>query len=349
MRPLQGPMLKARILLYHKSHRCQVLFENIYEKLFYLQNLTTSLCNDTMIGMNMKTWIEKYTHDLSGVHVAITGPTGGLGVALCRHLAALNASLILLDRNAEKSAALQSELKAQFPRVSLQRVPLDLADMSSVCAACEQLKTLPIDILIHNAAVYSVPRYRCDTGLDNVFQINCASPYYLTQELLPLLRRRHGHVVMVSSIAHNYAKSDPADIDFSTRQPARLVYGNAKRRLMFSLFELFENEADVTLSVAHPGITFTNITAHYPKLIFALIKHPMKWIFMKPRTACLSLLRGVFEPTKHHTWIGPRFFNVWGLPATQKLHTASHEEITRIARETEAIYDTFKSKETQRP
>ncbi len=279
---------------------------------------------------------------MTGVHVAITGSTGGLGQELCRRLAALNASLILLDRNAERSAALKRELVAQFPDIDLCRIPLDLADMSSVRTACEELKTRPVDILIHNAGAYSIPRYRCDTGLDNVFQINCAAPYYLTRELLPLLRRRNGRVVMVSSIAHNYSKTDPADPDFATRRHARLVYGNAKRRLMFALQELFRDETAATLSVAHPGITFTNITAHYPKLIFAVIKHPMKWIFMKPKIACLSLLCGVFEPTDYHTWIGPRLWNIWGLPSQRRLRTCDPDESTVIAAQMNALYEQLK-------
>lgn len=122
--------------------------------------------------MNTIHWLSKHTHDLTDVHVAITGPTGGLGKELCRRLAALNASLILLDRDAERSAALQKELLAQFPSVNLYRIPLDLSDITSVRAACEKLKAHPVDIVIHNAGTYSIPRYRCDTGLDNVFQIN---------------------------------------------------------------------------------------------------------------------------------------------------------------------------------
>lgn len=293
--------------------------------------------------MSMKRWLAVHTHDLTGVTVAITGPTGGLGAELCRHLAALNASLVLLDRDAVKSAALREQLRAQFPRVSLQRVAVDLADMTSVRAACEQLKALPIDVLIHNAGAYSIPRLTCDTGLDNVFQINCAAPYYLTRELLPLLRQRGGRVVMVSSIAHNYSVSDADDMDFSNRSAARLVYGNAKRHLMCALHELFRGETAATLSVVHPGITLTNITAHYPPLIFALIKRPMKVIFMKPAKAALCLLAGVFRPCEYATWIGPRLFDIWGLPSHKRLRTCPEAECRRIAAEAEATYEKLKA------
>ena len=143
---------------------------------------------------------------------------------------------------------------------------------------------------------------------------------------------------MVGSIAHNYSKTDDSDIDFATRQKASKVYGNAKRYLMFSLYELFKDEKNVTLSVTHPGITFTNITAHYPKLIFAIIKHPMKVIFMKPRKAALCIVKGAFGDTALNEWIGPRLFNVWGFPKKQVLKTCKADERERIAQNTEEIY-----------
>ena len=92
------------------------------------------------------------------------------------------------------------------------------------------------------------------------------------------------------------------------------------------------------MSVCHPGITFTNITAHYPKLIFAVIKHPMKVIFMKPKTAALSILKGVFDTTEHSTWIGPRIFDVWGLPNKKMLKTCLPNEINSIASMAEEVF-----------
>lgn len=145
--------------------------------------------------------------------------------------------------------------------------------------------------------------------------------------------------MVVGSIAHDYSRSDSHDVDFHTRARASLVYGNAKRYLMFSLYELFRGESEVSLSVTHPGITFTNITAHYPKLIFALIKHPMKVIFMKPRRACLSVLLGVFEACGDCEWIGPRWFDVWGLPKKKVLRTVTEEEQREIGVCAEKIYE----------
>jgi len=294
--------------------------------------------------MKTKQWIKKYTSSLSGKRIAVTGTTGGLGKELCRNLASLGANLILLDRNAERSCAFRDELLREFDKCSVECITVDLSEFSSVRKATEELKEKEIDCFIHNAGAYSIPRKLCDTGYDNVFQINFVSPYFMIRELLPKLRERHGRVVVVGSIAHNYSKIDPEDIDFSTRKKASLVYGNAKRYLTYSILALAEQEKEVDFCVAHPGISFTNITAHYPKLIFAVIKHPMKVIFMKPKRACLSILWGVFEKCSSEEWIGPKFFDVWGLPKKKKLATAKPSERAEIARIAENTYQILSTK-----
>ncbi len=288
--------------------------------------------------MKIATWLERNTNTLRGKCVAVTGSTGGLGRELCGYLAYLGASLVLLDRNGERSQKHKAELLEKYPDLCVECVPLDLEDLSSACLAVERLCALEIDIFIHNAGAYSIPRHRCESGYDNVYQINFATPYYMIRKLLPMLRRRGGKVVVVGSIAHRYSKIDAKDVDFSTRRAASKVYGNAKRYLMFALHELFLGESEAHFAVTHPGIAFTNITAHYPKAIFWLIKHPMKVIFMKPRRAALSILSGVFSDTAYGEWIGPWAFDVWGLPKKKALRSCGSTEKDEIARITETVY-----------
>lgn len=286
----------------------------------------------------MKSWLDKHTKRLDGKTVAISGSTGGLGIELCDYLASLGASLVLVDRNREKSEALAEKLKGKYPSLRVKFVTADMADMASVKAAGEELCTIGIDYLILNAGAYSIPRCVTDIGYDNVFTINFISPYYLTRRLLPSVRARGGRVVAVGSIAHNYSEIDLSDIDFRRRKKASLVYGNAKRFLTFAL----QNLSDDDVIIAHPGISFTGITNHYPPLIFALIKHPMKVIFMKPRRAALSILYGLFADVPGDSWIGPWLFDVWGLPRVKKLRTAGSEEKGNIIESAENIYEKIK-------
>ena len=277
--------------------------------------------------MTTRRWLEKNTSSLSGKTVAVSGSTGGLGQTLCSYLAELGADLVLLDRSPERSEAHKNRLMAKNPRISVRCITVELDEPSSVRRAAEELKSLPIDVFISNAGAYSIPRRTCESGYDNVFQINFVSPCRLIEALLPTLRERGGRVVVVGSVAHRYSRSDSQDVDFSTRKKASLVYGNSKRYLMFVLAEKFRREEGVGFAVTHPGITFTNITAHYPRLIFAIIKYPMKIIFPGTKRACLSILRGVFEDTEGEEWIGPALFDVWGMPKKKKLRSLVSGEL----------------------
>ncbi len=275
--------------------------------------------------------------NLRGKTVAITGCTGGIGRELCLQVAKLGADIIMLDRNQNKSRLLESEIKSEYPTVKITRIELDLSNIASVKQTSKRLTELNPDVFIPNAGAYSIPRYVTEAGLDNVFQINFAAPYYIIHKLTasnPDIK-----TVAVGSIAHNYSKSDKNDFDFHSKKSAEKVYGNSKRYLMFSLYKLFENKAN--LAVTHPGITFTNITAHYPKFIFAIIKHPMKIIFMKPKNAAQSIIEGIFTSTAEGYWIGPELFDIWGKPKYKKLKSYNQREAEEIFKKAEEIYNSI--------
>ena len=279
--------------------------------------------------MGISKWLRNNTSSLQGKTVAISGSTGGIGKELCRYLLRLEASLVLIDRNREKSDALKKELEKDFANAKISQIQADLGDIVSVKRACDKLEKEPIYALILNAGAYSVPRYKCSTGFDNVFQINFLAPYYMARRLAEKAK-----IIAVGSIAHNYSRTDKNDVDFSTRKKASLVYGNAKRYLMYSISDISPNVA-----VTHPGITLTGITDHYPKVIYAIIKNPMKVIFMKPKKACLSILYGLFCETEKGTWIGPRLFDIWGYPKKKRLNTAKKEEVEYIIKIARELYE----------
>ncbi len=288
--------------------------------------------------MTTKAWLRKHTASLAGKEIALFGSTGGLGQALARHILALGGALIMIDRNQEKAAAAEARLRTDFPDANIRRLSADLSRMDTVRALCDKLTAAPPDAVIHNAGAYHIPRKICKTDYDNVFEINFAAPYYITRTLLPALRKKGSRIVAVSSIAHNYARTDPSDIDFRSRTKHSLAYGNAKRHLTYALFALQEKHHDLHIAVTHPGISSTGITAHYPKWIYAIIKYPMKWIFMKPRRASLSILYGLFTDTRPNEWIEPSLFSVWGTPKKKPLCTADAAEAARIARTAEEIF-----------
>ena len=287
--------------------------------------------------MTTKSYLKKNMKSISGKTIAISGATGGLGSSICHILAANGANIILIDRNNEKQAALITTLKQKYPSATFDGLLADMEDINSVKRLAETLSEQPLHALILNAGAYSIPRHKTNIGYDNVFTINFISPYYLTKALLPHIKENNGRIIAVGSIAHNYSKIDENDIDFGHKRKSSLVYGNSKRYLMYSLSSL-ANESEPII-ISHPGISFTGITAHYPKLIFAIIKYPMKLIFMKPKCACLSIVQGLFTTPKPFYWLGPRYFSIWGLPKISKLSSANEREILFIKNTAEKIYN----------
>lgn len=282
------------------------------------------------VKRRIKRWLDKNTVSLKGKTVAVSGATGGLGRELCFYLAHLNARIVIIARNYLKVKDLCRDIKAEYPECDISHIIADLESIESAKNTAENLKETDVDILIHNAGAYAIPKEKCKSGYLNVFQINFIWPYYITKALIPFFKQKNGRVVVVGSIAHNYSKTDFNDIDFSLRESSALCYGNSKRFLMFSHEQLLKQEDQVILSITHPGISFTGITAHYPKWLFTIIKYPMKLIFMKPKIAALSTLKGIFCETKENEWYAPRIFGIWGTPVLRKINTAPLKEREQI-------------------
>lgn len=289
--------------------------------------------------MKIEKWIRENCNNLKGKCIAITGASGDLGKEVCFALASLGANLLLINRNKSKSNKLKEEILSKYGDIKIYEIILNLECFSDVKNNIDKIISYQIDVLILNAGSYKLERRISDIGYDNVYQINFVSQYYIAKKVIEKMKqRKQGKVVMVSSIAHNYSKIDANDLDFKNKKRCSKVYGNSKRFLMYSLFELFKDEKDIKLSIVHPGISYTNITSHYPKWIFTFIKYPMKMIFNKPRKASLSILRGVFEECGYHEWIGPSIFDVWGYPKKKKVTTCMKQESEYIFKEAERIY-----------
>jgi len=288
--------------------------------------------------MNINKWLEKNALSLKGKKVAVTGSTGGLGQYVCSYVASLGGDLILLNRNQKKTEKQISELKSQFD-VDVKFVQVDMVNIDSVDKMCDILKEDKIDYLILNAGAYSLPREKASTGYDQVYQINFVSPYYIVKKLLPVLRQNQGKVVVVGSIAHKYSSINENDIDFSLEKAPRKVYGNAKRFLMYSLFELLKDEKDVSFTIAHPGITPTNITANYSKFIGKISSFSMKIMFTSPKKASLNIIKAMFTSCPIYSWIGPRVSDIWGKPKLKELKTCDQNEREKIFEIAEKVYN----------
>ena len=291
--------------------------------------------------MNHK-WLTVENPTLRGKTVVLTGATGGLGLEICRYVLSFGGRLIMVARNREKAEALKASLLLEYPQAQISFLLADLESPDQVLALCQKLRQQPVDVLMLNAGTYALPRLHTACGYDNVFTTNFISHYVMVRELLPLLRERSAKVVATGSISYRFSPSDPEDIDFSHRQSANLVYGNSKRYLMFALTELLKNEQNISFAIGHPGISFTGITAHYPKAALMVVRPSMKLIFMHPRKACRSMVAAIFREVPPLHWLGPGVREIWGNPRLSPLTGCDAEERQEIFNRAEQIYQNLK-------
>ena len=279
--------------------------------------------------MNYKKWLKENTKDLKNKTIILTGSTGGLGQEIANFLGMLNANIILADRDFEKSSKLKENLLKKY-NISVKQIKLDLQNLDSVTNFITEVKKQNIDAIIHNAGVYNLPT-NDEQNYYTINKVNYLMPYYITKSLLPELKKSSlARVVVVGSIAYEYAKFNPCDPEYLMCKKPNKIYGNSKRCLIYSMFELFKNEKNVKLSIVQPGVTPTNITRHFPKFVRGIIKLPMKMVFNSPKKSSLCVIKGLFEDLNYNEWIGPKYFGVWGEPKKSSLKQISNEEILQI-------------------
>lgn len=136
--------------------------------------------------------------NLHNAHVLITGASRGIGAALAHQFAKAGASLTLVARNGDALATLADQLSCAY-------IAADLLDEQAVDGLiAEASKSAPVDVLINNAGMEQVGHVvsQTPTQLRNVLRLNLEVPAVLTQNVLgPMLDRRRGHIVNVSSTA----------------------------------------------------------------------------------------------------------------------------------------------------
>ncbi|WP_243725904.1 SDR family oxidoreductase [Actinomadura rubrisoli] len=125
----------------------------------------------------------------------VTGGNRGIGLEVCRQLAARGHEVLLGARSPQAAERAAQEVGATPLR-------LDVTSAEDIEAAAARIEHL--DVLVNNAAItYDTWQRAVTADLDVVreaAETNLYGPWRLTQALLPALRRgRHGRIVNVSS------------------------------------------------------------------------------------------------------------------------------------------------------
>lgn len=201
-----------------------------------------------------------------GKLVVISGTTSGIGYKTARTYAAHGADLICINRNEKKSLAVCTEIRKEFS-VSCESLRADYTSLSDIISAAHELSHLDrdIDVLIHNAGIYSTKKSFTPDDIETVFQVNYVASFLLTYLLQAKFHSQgHGRILYVNSEGHRFAISglhlDDLRWDHH-RFSGTKSYGVAKTAQLLSLikFAPIFAEYGVTINALHPGDVKTNM------------------------------------------------------------------------------------------
>ncbi len=265
--------------------------------------------------------------DQDGRTIVVTGTTvGGLGHHTALELARRGARVVITGRSPDRLAETEAAILAEAPAAVLERVELDLADLSSVRRAAADVSRLgPIDVLVNNAGVMGTPYDRTGDGLELQLATNHFGPFLLTGLLLPqLVASDDGRVVAVSSQMHRIARSAPLGDPRVQhgRYQAWPTYGQSKLANLLFTYELDRRlrraELPVKALAAHPGFAATHLAANgqYGRAVggrASILDGAIKLV--SPNTAAQGAWPTLMAATAElpgATYVGPDGFLEWG-------------------------------------
>jgi dehydrogenase/reductase SDR family protein 12 len=217
----------------------------------------------TRVGSTVRARLDHWTpladYDLTGRVVVITGATSGLGFAAARTLAAAGASVEIVGRDPDKTRAAFVRLRDAGAPGGVDFLVADLADLSAVRAAGEQLaeRHHAIHALVHNAGALDKTYARSPQGIERTVASQVVGPFLLTELLGPQLRvARPGRVIWVASggmysqpLRVDALESGPDDYD-GTKAYARAKRAQVTLSAMWA--ERLQDDGVVVHSM-HPG------------------------------------------------------------------------------------------------
>jgi retinol dehydrogenase 12 len=224
---------------------------------------------------------------MQGKHVAITGPTAGIGRSTSLELARRGAQLTLFCRSREKGHALQQEI-VSAGGLQPAIIVIDMANLSSVRRAGEEFLAgnKSLNVLLNNAGCINTSRKVAVDGYEGTLAVNHFAPFLLTGLLLPpLLQTPGARIVNVSSNAHAFVKAMGFE-DMQATKSYKIFreYGRSKlANILFtrSLAKRLKRQ-DVTVNCLHPGGVATSLGTQNHGFLSKNLPRLLKPFFRSP-------------------------------------------------------------------
>ncbi len=211
---------------------------------------------------------------MEGKICLITGGTSGIGKSTAQVLAKMGATVVIVGRNAPKTAQVVEEIRAGSGNKNVDSLLADLSSQQEVRRLADAFKSKypRLHVLLNNAGAAIRQRQLSVDGIEMTFALNHLAHFLLTNLLLDIIKvSAPARIINVSSDAHTSGK-----IEFDNLQGERAygfkTYGNSKLANILFTMELARRleGTGVTVNALHPGLVATNFGKNSGGVIAAL-------------------------------------------------------------------------------
>jgi 3-oxoacyl-[acyl-carrier protein] reductase len=190
----------------------------------------------------------------------VTGASRGIGRATAAALAGAGAHVLVhYGRYAQEAESLVSEIQAKSGRA--EAISADLGTPNGAALLAKQVRSIVgdrLDVLVLNAGISKSARIAEYTveDFDNLFATNVRSPFFLVQQLLPILHDG-SNIIVISSAAVRMVVGKPG-----LENPSILAYASTKGAIetLVKHWAAILGPTGIRVNAVAPGVIDTDMS-----------------------------------------------------------------------------------------
>src|SRR5437899_1934691 len=190
----------------------------------------------------------------------VTGASRGIGRATASAVAEAGAHVLVhYGRSAQDAESLVAGIRSKGGRADAVRADLGTPDGATLLA--KEVRSIVgerLDVLVLNAGISKAARIADYTveDFDNLFAINVRSPFFLVQQLLPVLGEG-SNIIVISSIGAHAVVGKP-----SLDSPSILAYASTKGALetLVKNWAAILGPRGIRVNAVAPGVIDTDMS-----------------------------------------------------------------------------------------
>jgi len=190
----------------------------------------------------------------------VTGASRGIGRATAAALARAGAHVLVhYGRSAQEAESLVSEIQAKGGRANA--ISADLGTPNGAALLAKQVRSIVgerLDVLVLNAGISKAARIAAYTveDFDNLFATNVRSPFFLVQQLLPILAEG-SNIILISSAVARTVVGKPG-----LESPSILAYASTKGAIetLVKHWAAILGPSGIRVNAVAPGVIDTDMS-----------------------------------------------------------------------------------------